>query len=225
MRPSTAIFLAVALLSCKDNAAPPATAAPPQPKAAAREPEAKDVIPMANIPQGNGDLYAVFQTSRGNIVVKLFEKEAPKTVANFVGLATGKQEWVDLRNGQKNKAKLYDGTVFHRVIPQFMIQGGDPLGTGTGGPGYRFEDEFQSGRKFDRPGLLAMANAGPNTNGSQFFITVAPTGWLTGKHTIFGEVTSGTKVVDAISKARTGQQDRPAQDVVVSSIDIDRRPA
>ena len=205
MRPSTAIFLAVALLSCKDNAAPPATAAPPQPKAAAREPEAKDVIPMANIPQGNGDLYAVFQTSRGNIVVKLFEKEAPKTVANFVGLATGKQEWVDPHNGQKSKAKLYDGTVFHRVIPQFMIQGGDPLGTGTGGPGYRFEDEFQSGRKFDRPGLLAMANAGPNTNGSQFFITEVPTPHLNNRHTIFGEVVKGQDLVPQIARAGNAQ--------------------
>ena len=205
MRPSTAIFLAVALLSCKDNAAPPATAAPPQPKAAAREPEAKDVIPMANIPQGNGDLYAVFQTSRGNIVVKLFEKETPKTVANFVGLATGKQEWVDPRNGQKSKAKLYDGTVFHRVIPQFMIQGGDPLGTGTGGPGYRFEDEFQSGRKFDRPGLLAMANAGPNTNGSQFFITEVPTPHLNNRHTIFGEVVKGFELVPKIARGGNGQ--------------------
>jgi len=132
-------LLALALLSCK----------------------IKDVNPMANIPQGPGDLYAVFQTSRGNIVVKLLEKEAPKTVANFVGLATGAQEWVDPRTGQKSKAKLYDGTSFHRVIPQFMIQGGDPLGTGTGGPGYKFEDEFQSNRKFDRPGLLAMANPAP----------------------------------------------------------------
>ena len=205
MRPSTAIFLAAALLSCKDNVAPAATAAPPQPKAAARELEAKDVISMANIPQGNGDLYAVFQTSRGNIVVKLFEKEAPKTVANFVGLATGKQEWVDPRNGQKNKAKLYDGTVFHRVIPQFMIQGGDPLGTGTGGPGYRFEDEFQSGRKFDRPGLLAMANAGPNTNGSQFFITEVPTPHLNNRHTIFGEVVKGQDLVPQIARAGNAQ--------------------
>lgn len=205
MRPSTAIFLAAALLSCKDNAAPAATAASAQPKAAARELEAKDVISMANIPQGTGDLYAVFQTSRGNIVVKLFEKEAPKTVANFVGLASGSQEWVDPRNGQKSKAKLYDGTVFHRVIPQFMIQGGDPLGTGTGGPGYRFEDEFQSGKKFDRPGLLAMANAGPNTNGSQFFITEVPTPHLNNKHTIFGEVVKGQDLVPQIARGGNAQ--------------------
>ena len=160
---------------------------------------------MSNIPQGPGDLYAVFQTSRGNIVLKLFEKDAPKTVANFVGLATGKQEWVDPRTGQKSKAKLYDGTAFHRVIPQFMIQGGDPLGTGTGGPGYRFEDEFQSGKKFDRPGLLAMANAGPNTNGSQFFITEVPTPHLNGRHTIFGEVVKGGDLVPQIARAGNSQ--------------------
>src|SRR5881398_3296534 len=193
MRPSTAVFLAFALLSCKDNAAPAATAAPPQPKAAARELEAKDVISMANIPQGNGDLYAVFQTSRGNIVVKLFEKEAPKTVANFVGLATGKQEWVDPRNGQKSKAKLYDGTAFHRVIPQFMIQ---------------------SGRKFDRPGLLAMANAGPNTNGSQFFITEVPTPHLNNKHTIFGEVVKGGDLVPQIARAGNSQTKLDKVDIV-----------
>jgi peptidyl-prolyl cis-trans isomerase A (cyclophilin A) len=201
----TAFFLAVALASCKDNAAPAASPTPLQPKAAPRELEAKDVISMANIPQGPGDLYAVFQTSRGNIVIKLFEKEAPKTVANFVGLATGKQEWVDPRNGQKSKAKLYDGTVFHRVIPQFMIQGGDPLGTGTGGPGYRFEDEFQSGKKFDRPGLLAMANSGSNTNGSQFFITEVPTPHLNNKHTIFGEVVKGQDLVPQIARAGNAQ--------------------
>ena len=219
MRPGTAIFLAAALLSCKDNAAPAATAAPAQPKAAARELEAKDVISMANIPQGTGDLYAVFQTSRGNIVIKLFEKEAPKTVANFVGLASGKQEWVDPRNGQKSKAKLYDGTVFHRVIPQFMIQGGDPLGTGTGGPGYRFEDEFQSGKKFDRPGLLAMANAGPNTNGSQFFITEVATPHLNGRHTIFGKVVSGFEIVQQIAHV-SASNDRPKEPVVLESVEI-----
>src|SRR4029079_16873565 len=177
-------------------------------KAPPKELQAKDVIKMSNIPQGAGDLYAVFKTSRGNIVVKLFEKNAPKTVANFVGLATGKQEWVDPRSGQKSKAKLYDGTSFHRVIPQFMIQGRDPLGTGTGGPGYRFEDEFQSGRKFDRPGLLAMANAGPNTNGSQFFITVAATQSLNNHDTIFGEVVRGYDVVERISKVPTGPNDK-----------------
>ena len=160
---------------------------------------------MSNIPEGKGDLYAVFQTSRGNIVVKLFEKDAPKTVENFVGLAMGKKEWTDPRNKQKSKAKLYDGTVFHRVIPQFMIQGGDPEGTGMGGPGYRFEDEFQSGRKFDRPGLLAMANSGPNSNGSQFFITEVPTPHLNNKHTIFGEVVKGQDLIPQIARAGNAQ--------------------
>ena len=148
------------------------------------------------------ELYATFKTSMGDIVVKLFSKDAPKTVENFVGLATGEREWTDPRNGQKSKAPLYDGTVFHRVIPEFMIQGGDPLGRGTGGPGYQFEDEFQSGKKFSKPGLLAMANAGPNTNGSQFFITEGPTPWLDNKHTIFGEVIKGFDLVPKI--ARTG---------------------
>ncbi len=195
-----ALALAVALVACKDQRPQPT---PPPPSAG--ELNAQDVINMANIPQGPGDLYAIFQTSRGNIVVKLFEKEAPKTVANFVGLATGKQEWIDPRTGKKSTAKLYDGTNFHRVIPQFMIQGGDPLGTGTGGPGYRFEDEFQSGKKFDRPGLLAMANAGPGTNGSQFFITEVPTPHLNNKHTIFGEVVKGFELVPQIARAGNNQ--------------------
>jgi peptidyl-prolyl cis-trans isomerase A (cyclophilin A) len=205
MRVRTAVFLVLAFAACKDNAAPLSTPAPMDAKTPPKELQAKDVIKMSNIPEGKGDLYAVFQTSRGNIVVKLFEKDAPKTVANFVGLATGKQEWVDPRTGQKSKAKLYDGTAFHRVIPQFMIQGGDPLGTGTGGPGYRFEDEFQSGRKFDRPGLLAMANAGPNTNGSQFFITEVATPHLNNRHTIFGEVVKGQDLVPQIARAGNAQ--------------------
>ena len=160
---------------------------------------------MSTIPQGAGDLYATFKTSRGSIVVKLFEKDAKKTVENFVGLATGEKEWIDPRTGQKSKARLYDGTAFHRVIPQFMIQGGDPLGTGTGGPGYKFEDEFQSGKKFDKPFLLAMANAGPNTNGSQFFITEVPTPHLNGRHTIFGETVKGADLVPQIARAGNAQ--------------------
>jgi peptidyl-prolyl cis-trans isomerase A (cyclophilin A) len=161
--------------------------------------------PSTGIPQGKGDLYAIFQTSQGNITVRLFEKDAPETVANFVGLATGAKEWTDPRTGKKTHDKLYDGTVFHRVIPQFMIQGGDPLGTGTGDPGYRFKDEFQSGHKFDKPGLLAMANAGPNTNGSQFFITEVPTPHLNNRHTIFGEVVKGFELVPKIARAGNGQ--------------------
>ena len=157
------------------------------------------------IPQGDGDLYAVFKTSEGDMVIKLFEKDAPKTIANFVGLATGKKQWKDPRSGQtKTGTPLYDGTVFHRVIPNFMIQGGDPLGTGTGDPGYRFEDEFGSGKKFDKPGLLAMANAGPGTNGSQFFITEVPTPHLNNKHTIFGEVVKGMDLVPQIGRAGNG---------------------
>jgi peptidyl-prolyl cis-trans isomerase A (cyclophilin A) len=203
MRLPLALAAALLVAGCKDKPVP--TPAPLPPQQPPRELNAKDVIQMSNIPEGSGDLYAVFQTSRGNIVVKLFEKEAPKTVANFVGLATGKQEWIDPRNGQKSKSKLYDGTSFHRVIPQFMIQGGDPLGTGTGGPGYKFEDEFQSGKKFDRPGLLAMANSGPNTNGSQFFITEVPTPHLNSRHTIFGEVVKGQDLVPQIARGGNAQ--------------------
>src|SRR6202042_3264872 len=142
--------------------------------------------------------YAILKTSEGTIVCRLFEKEAPKTVANFVELAEGKREWTHPTTRTKSSDKLYDGTVFHRVIPDFMIQGGDPLGTGTGGPGYQFEDEFDSGRRFDKPGLLAMANAGPGTNGSQFFITEVPTPHLNNRHTIFGEVVTGMDVVKNI---------------------------
>ncbi len=148
-----------------------------------------------------GEMYATFKTSIGDIVVKLFPEKAPKTVENFVGLAEGTKEWKDPRSGQPVKKALYDGTVFHRVIPQFMIQGGDPLGNGTGGPGYKFADEIGPDNKFSKPGLLAMANAGPNTNGSQFFITEVPTPWLDRGHTIFGEVVKGFELVGRIVAA------------------------
>ena len=144
---------------------------------------------------------ATFQTSLGELVVKLLPEKAPKTVANFVGLAEGTREWKDPSSGQTVKRPLYDGTMFHRVIPDFMIQGGDPLGTGTGGPGYRFEDEIGPDNRFDKPGLLAMANAGPNTNGSQFFITEVPTPHLNRGHTIFGEVVKGLELVRKIALA------------------------
>jgi len=146
-------------------------------------------------------IQATFQTSLGEIVVRLLPEKAPKTVANFVGLAEGTREWKDPRSGQSVRRPLYDGTVFHRVIPDFMIQGGDPLGTGTGGPGYRFEDEIGPDNRFDRPGLLAMANAGPNTNGSQFFITEVPTAHLNRGHTIFGEVVKGLELIRKIALA------------------------
>jgi peptidyl-prolyl cis-trans isomerase A (cyclophilin A) len=167
---------------------------------------------------------ATIHTNLGDIRVNLFEFQAPKTVANFTGLAEGTKEWTDPKVRAKSTAPLYDGTIFHRVISGFMIQGGDPLGTGTGGPGYRFEDEFHPELTFDRPYLLAMANAGPNTNGSQFFITVAPTTWLNFKHSIFGEVADqeSRDVVDAIAAVETAPGDRPRTDVVISSIDITR---
>lgn len=165
---------------------------------------------------------ATLHTNHGDIVIELFPDHAPKTVANFVELATGKREWVDPRTGEKSTANLYDGTVFHRVIANFMIQGGDPLGTGTGGPGYRFADEFHPELNFDRPYLLAMANAGPGTNGSQFFITVTPTAWLNRKHSIFGEVKDAASqaVVDKIATTKTGAGDRPVQAVVIESVTI-----
>jgi peptidyl-prolyl cis-trans isomerase A (cyclophilin A) len=165
---------------------------------------------------------ATLHTSEGDIKIELFPNHAPKTVANFVELATGKREWVDPNTGEKSTKPLYDGTVFHRVIANFMIQGGDPMGTGMGGPGYRFADEFHPELNFDRPYLLAMANSGPGTNGSQFFITVVETGWLNRKHTIFGEVTdkASQQVVDKIATTKTGPQDRPAQAIKINSVTV-----
>ena len=168
-------------------------------------------------------LYATFETSEGTIVCRLFDKEAPKTVANFVELAEGKREWTHPSTRKKSKDRLYDGTIFHRVIPDFMIQGGDPQGTGTGGPGYQFEDETKgSPHKFDKPGKLAMANAGPNTNGSQFFITTVPTTWLTGKHTIFGEVVEGQDIAVKITGVPQNRQNRPNKDVVLKKVTIEK---
>src|SRR5439155_20255197 len=160
--------------------------------------------------------YAIFNTSEGSIVCRLFEKDAPKTVANFIELADGKRECTHPMSHKKSKGRLYDGTIFHRVIPNFMIQGGDPAGTGFGGPGYQFDDETKnSPHKFDRPGKLAMANSGPNTNGSQLFITLAPTTWLTGKHTIFGQGVEGQEVAEKIVGVPRNRQDKPNKDVVV----------
>ena len=173
-------------------------------------------------------LHATLKTNHGDIAIRLFPDHAPQTVRNFVELATGGREWVHPATGVRSAARLYDGTVFHRVMSGFMIQGGDPLGNGTGDPGYQFADEFHPDLRFDRPYLVAMANAGPGTNGSQFFITVAPTAWLNRKHTIFGEVTdpAGQKVVDAIAATRTNPRThRPVDDVVIESVEIDRRQA
>lgn len=165
---------------------------------------------------------AVLHTNHGDITIHLFDDHAPKTVKNFIGLSNGTGEWIDPRTSKAGEGALYKDVVFHRVIPGFMIQGGDPLGTGTGGPGYRFGDEFHPELRFDKPYLLAMANAGPGTNGSQFFITVAPTSWLNRRHTIFGEVAdqASRDVVDAIAAIATNAQDRPLEPVVISSVEI-----
>jgi peptidyl-prolyl cis-trans isomerase A (cyclophilin A) len=165
-------------------------------------------------------LYAVFDTTQGEITCQLFPEKAPKTVGNFVGLAEGTMEFTDPQSHQRLRRRYYDGLVFHRVLANFMIQGGCPLGTGTGGPGYQFEDEFSKDLGFDRPGKLAMANSGPNTNGSQFFITVAPTDWLNSKHTIFGEVVHGQHVVNKISAVPRDRHDRPATPVVINGLKI-----
>lgn len=170
------------------------------------------------------ELYATLHTTAGDIVLQLYPDHAPRTVRNFVELAEGQREWTD-PHGKNTTTRLYDGTIFHRVIDGFMIQGGDPLGNGRGGPGYQFADEFHPDLAFTQPYLLAMANAGPNTNGSQFFITVAPTPWLTNKHTIFGAVVDGQsqKVVDTIARAATAVQDRPKQDIAITSVAVERR--
>jgi peptidyl-prolyl cis-trans isomerase A (cyclophilin A) len=166
--------------------------------------------------------YAQFDTTEGSFTVRLFDKEAPRTVENFTGLAEGTREWKDPKTGEKKKAPYYDGVVFHRVINGFMIQGGDRLGTGTGGPGYNFADEFHPKRRHERAGILSMANAGPNTNGSQFFITLGPTPHLDNRHTVFGEVVEGLEVVKKIGAVQTGPQDRPVKAVVMNKVTIKR---
>jgi peptidyl-prolyl cis-trans isomerase A (cyclophilin A) len=167
-------------------------------------------------------IFATFNTSEGRFKARLYDDKAPKTVANFVGLAEGSKEWTDPKTRQQVKRPFYDGLIFHRVIDGFMLQGGCPMGNGMGGPGYKFADEFAPGLKHDRPGLLSMANAGPNTNGSQFFVTLVPTPWLDNKHAIFGEVVEGMDIVQKIGKTRTGPQDRPVKDIVINSLKIDR---
>jgi peptidyl-prolyl cis-trans isomerase A (cyclophilin A) len=166
--------------------------------------------------------YARFSTTQGEFLVRLFEEAAPQTVANFVGLAEATKEWTHPQTGAKTKSNFYDGLIFHRIIDGFMIQGGDPLGTGTGDPGYRFKDEFHPSLRHAKAGILSMANAGPNTNGSQFFITLAPTPHLDNRHTVFGEVVEGLDVVKRIGQVRTGRNDRPVEDVVLQSVRIER---
>ena len=168
---------------------------------------------------------ATLHTSQGPIVIRLLPDQAPQTVRNFVELAQGTREWTDPRTHQRTTARLYDGTVFHRVIPRFMIQGGDPLGNGTGGPGFSIPDEFASGRKLEKAGILAMANKGtPNSGGAQFFITLAPTPWLNGKHTVFGEVTEGMDVIEKIGNTKTSKPgDKPVKPIVIKSVKIERK--
>jgi peptidyl-prolyl cis-trans isomerase A (cyclophilin A) len=168
-------------------------------------------------------VYAQFVTSEGNFTIRLFDAEAPNTVANFVGLAEGTKEWTDPRTGKKVKQPYYDGIIFHRVIDGFMIQGGDPLGKGIGGPGYEFADEFHPSLRHSKEGMLSMANRGPNTNGGQFFITLAPTPHLNNRHSVFGEVDSGMDVVRKIGGTKTGANDRPVKDVVIQTVKIERR--
>lgn len=174
-----------------------------------------------NLGLGKG-LYAIFDTTVGEMIAKLEEEKAPETVKNFVGLATGEKEYVDPRSGQKASEPFYDGTIFHRIIKDFMVQGGDRMGTGTGGPGYRFKDEFHPTLKHTGPGILSMANAGPNTNGSQFFITLVPTPWLDNRHAVFGQLVKGQDVLTALGNVQTGPMDRPRQEVGIKSLRIVR---
>jgi peptidyl-prolyl cis-trans isomerase A (cyclophilin A) len=166
--------------------------------------------------------YATFETTEGNFKIRLFDKEAPNTVANFTGLAEGTKEWTDPASGQKRKGPFYNGIIFHRVINGFMIQGGDPLGQGIGGPGYKFADEFHPNARHSKAGILSMANSGPNTNGSQFFITLGPTPHLDNRHSVFGEVVEGLDIVKKIGGVATGAQDRPRTPVVINKVTVER---
>jgi len=169
-------------------------------------------------------LYAHFTTSEGNFTARLFDADVPNTVANFVGLADGSKEWTDPRTNRKVKQPYYDGTVFHRVIGGFMIQGGDPLGQGTGGPGYTLNDEFSQKLRHGKAGILSMANRGPNTNGGQFFITLAETSWLNDKHSVFGEVVEGMDVVTKIGTTATSKPgDRPLKPITIQSLVIEKK--
>jgi peptidyl-prolyl cis-trans isomerase A (cyclophilin A) len=238
----TTVLLCLSLAACKDSDKKESSSAPPpasqtrpaqpsgtssQAPAATPPAEAAASGEWTKKVQAGQEVYATLTTNQGAIVVRLFSKDAPKTVANFVGLATGEKPWTDPNSGQRvTDRPLYQGVIFHRVIPGFMIQGGDPTGTGRGDPGYRFEDEFQSGRTFNKPGLLAMANAGPGTNGSQFFITTSTPDYLNNRHTIFGEVVQGYDVVEKISNVQRDSRDRPQTPVVIEKISMsDQAPA
>jgi peptidyl-prolyl cis-trans isomerase A (cyclophilin A) len=239
----TTVLLCLSLAGCSKDSEkkePTGSGAPATPPSAPATPPARPSSPPTPPPaaeaatgewtkkvQAGQEVYATLNTNQGDIVLRLFSKDAPKTVANFVGLATGEKPWTDPSNGQRVEGRpLYQGVIFHRVIPGFMIQGGDPTGTGRGDPGYRFEDEFQSGRTFNKPGLLAMANAGPGTNGSQFFITTSTPDYLNNRHTIFGEVVKGYEVVEKISNVERDPRDRPLQPVVIQKVTMaDHAPA
>jgi peptidyl-prolyl cis-trans isomerase A (cyclophilin A) len=211
------IFLFTAALSAQTGAK--TTTSPAQHKPGA---EAAAFTIKLDQPPG---LYAVFETTMGRIVCRLFPDQAPEAVKNFVGLASGTKRWYDMKKQAWAVRRYYDGLTFHRVIPNFMIQGGDQLGNGTGGVGYNFKDEFSPGLRFDAPGKLAMANSGPNTNGAQFFITVAPTEWLNNHHTIFGEVVEGQGIANAISQVPRDSNDKPNTPVVMTRVEIvDTRP-
>ncbi|RYZ36675.1 MAG: peptidylprolyl isomerase [Myxococcaceae bacterium] len=219
-------FLCLTLTACsKDKESEGGKASPSNPAAAPRTVSLQTDAAAAKGFQKKAlegqDLWATMETNQGTIVLKLFSKDAPKTVSNFVGLATGEQPWISPKTRERVEGTpLYDGAIFHRVIPGFMIQGGDPTGTGMGDPGYRFGDEFKSMRGFEKPGLLAMANAGPGTNGSQFFITTGTPDYLNGKHTIFGEVVKGYEVVEKIGNVPRNRRDKPDADVVIQHIAI-----
>lgn len=212
MRSAIVWLVCAALLICMGALASSAQDEPGQPTEDTEK--AREERPL-----GPG-LYAIFETSMGKIVCELFPDKAPKTVENFVGLAKGEKDWKDPKTDEIVKRPFYDGLIFHRVIPNFMIQSGCPLGTGTGGPGYKFEDEFDPSLRFDQVGRLAMANAGPDTNGSQFFITVKETPWLNDKHTIFGQVVEGQDVALAISEVERNSRDRPLEDVKINKVTI-----
>jgi peptidyl-prolyl cis-trans isomerase A (cyclophilin A) len=220
-----AAALASAPLAAQDPGPRP-TVKPPAPQVPTAKPAAPATAAVASAKQFGPGVYAHFATSQGNITVRLFDKETPKTVENFVGLAEGKKQWTDPRTKALVRRPYFNNLTFHRVLANFMIQGGDPLGSGTGGPGYTFADEFVPTLRHSKPGMLSMANRGPNTNGGQFFITLVPTPWLDGKHTIFGEVVGGMDVVEAIGKVPVSMvgdtKGRPVTPVVIKTVRIER---